>query len=216
MVCKDKVDIAVQAYLSTASTRWKLGNKVLYDLCKEHPEHIDADEIVAKIWLIGRSYAAAIERRKNKQSFTGDFYYEKVAPTILSIGGELDLKLQMLKKYQCPTNESLGAVLDLHGCLTKTFEVLTAMNKRSLASKYLHFHCPEMFFIYDSRANKAMRKFVEKGKENLNNYISADRDMEYTDFCARAMELKDYIYFEYERKLTPRELDELLLYNNGS
>ena len=43
---------------------WSLGNSVLYDLCKTYPTHKDKKSIVAKIWLIGRAYAAAIERRK--------------------------------------------------------------------------------------------------------------------------------------------------------
>ena len=42
---------------------WDLGNKVLYDLCSSYPYHKTDEEIIAKIWLIGRSYAAAIERR---------------------------------------------------------------------------------------------------------------------------------------------------------
>ena len=51
-------------YLSNANSRWEYGNSVLYRMCKEQPEHKDIDVIVGKIWLIGRSYAAAIERRK--------------------------------------------------------------------------------------------------------------------------------------------------------
>lgn len=50
---------------------WDLGNRVLYDLCQSHPEHTRDDEIVAKIWLIGRSYAASIERRKNAMGSAG-------------------------------------------------------------------------------------------------------------------------------------------------
>jgi len=42
-----------------------LGNTVLYDLCKSYPRHDEEDVIASKIWLIGRAYAAAIERGKN-------------------------------------------------------------------------------------------------------------------------------------------------------
>jgi len=44
---------------------WDLGNRILYDMCQSYPGHSKDDEIVAKIWLIGRSYAASIERRRN-------------------------------------------------------------------------------------------------------------------------------------------------------
>lgn len=212
MIYEDKADHAVEAYLSSKSTRWQLGNQVLYDLCKEHPSHTDADEIVAKIWLIGRSYAAAIERRKNVGSFSGDFYYEAVAPAILSVSEELDDGIQRLKMCQWLNDNTLDDVLDLHGYLTKTFGKLTNMDKRSLASKYLHFHCPDMFFIYDSRASTAINKLVKKGKENLYKHISAERDMVYTDFCVKAVELRSYIDSAHGIKLTPRELDDLLLY----
>ena len=51
-----------------APSPWNVGNKVLYDLCRERPLHTDTQAVLAKIWLIGRAYAAAIERRKNKTS----------------------------------------------------------------------------------------------------------------------------------------------------
>jgi hypothetical protein len=35
---------------------------------------------------------------------------------------------------------------------------LTGLEKRALASKYLHFHLPRLFFIYDSRAAGVMRR----------------------------------------------------------
>jgi len=62
---------------------------VLYDLCKQHPLHTDADEIVGKVWLIGRSYAAAIERCKNADSFDGDFYYDVAAHAIIEAGNSI-------------------------------------------------------------------------------------------------------------------------------
>lgn len=54
-----------KSYLNSTNSRWEYGNSVLYRMCEEEPEHKEIDVIVGKIWLIGRSYAAAIERRKN-------------------------------------------------------------------------------------------------------------------------------------------------------
>ncbi|MCI0640696.1 MAG: hypothetical protein L0Y72_16605 [Gemmataceae bacterium] len=53
---------------------WDLGNAALYDLCQEHPGHKKRDEIIAKIWLIGRSYSASIERRRHVYPSDGEFY----------------------------------------------------------------------------------------------------------------------------------------------
>lgn len=46
---------------------WDVGNSVLYDMCRKYPNHGKEDEIIAKVWLIGCSYSAAIERRRNRQ-----------------------------------------------------------------------------------------------------------------------------------------------------
>jgi hypothetical protein len=74
----------VQAALESESV-WDLGNEVLYKLCDDHPGHTANNAIIAKVWLIGRSYAAAIERRREKGEFSGDeFYVKHVAPCIRS------------------------------------------------------------------------------------------------------------------------------------
>jgi hypothetical protein len=59
---------------------WDIGNRALYALCREFPRHERAPEIVAKVWLIGRSYAAAIERGQQSDLLGDDFYTEVVAP----------------------------------------------------------------------------------------------------------------------------------------
>lgn len=53
---------------------WDIGNRILYDMCGAHPEHSQDGEIVAKVWLIGRSYAASIERCRNAKHIGDDFY----------------------------------------------------------------------------------------------------------------------------------------------
>ena len=139
---------------------WRFGNDVLYRMCDEEPLHQDADVVVGKLWLIGRSYAAAIERRKNKQESSDDFYYTEVAPKMLSIGKELDERLSELKKFEELSDDTIDMALNTHKYLTDVFYEITQLEKRSLASKYLHFHCPSMFWIYDSRANAAIRKHI--------------------------------------------------------
>ena len=63
-----------KSYLNITNSRWEYGNSVLYRMCEEEPEHKQIDVIVGKIWIIGRSYAAAIERRKNAVVVGDDFY----------------------------------------------------------------------------------------------------------------------------------------------
>ena len=135
-------------YLDRENSRWEFGNKILYKMCEEYPLHKDADVLSGKILLIGRSYAAAIERRKNADDYKGDdFYYDVVAPKMLEIGDELDNRIEFLKNNTGVIFDCIPEILSTHKFLMDAFKEMTGLEKRSLASKYLHFHCPEKFFI---------------------------------------------------------------------
>ena len=196
-------------YLKCNDTRWEFGNRVLYDMCQQNPYHNQSDIIVGKIWIIGRSYAAAIERRKNAKESNDDFYYEVVAPKMLEIGSELDLRLTKLRTAENSVNDNAKAILETHKLLMDTFYGLTGLEKRSLASKYLHFHCPEMFFIYDSRARLGMNKYVKYPDRKILNGIECDR--EYGDFFCRMIEFQNYIHNKLGIYQSPRQLDSFLL-----
>ena len=60
----------------------------------------------------------------------------------------------------------------------------------------------------------SIRRLIMKGRDSLNKHIAFGRDMEYTDFCVRMLELREYISDKYGHKMAPRELDNLLLYHN--
>jgi hypothetical protein len=132
---------------STENDIWAFGNNVLYRLCQEYPKHDKPDIIVAKIWLIGRSYAAAIERRN--PAFDGgipndSFYENRVAPALIAL--EIDRRIDSLRQFDSVNRETIPAILQTHGHLMDIFNKITGKNKRSLASKYLHFHLPNHFF----------------------------------------------------------------------
>jgi len=61
-----------------------LGNGVLYDMCKEYADHIVPEAIYAKLWLIGRSYSAAIER--NKSGEKTEVIYRNTVDELIKIG----------------------------------------------------------------------------------------------------------------------------------
>jgi len=107
--------------------KWSFGNGILYDMCRENSEHICAEVIIGKIWLIGRSYAAAIERRKKfNESDVGDnFYCNVVAPKMLEIGPELDRRINNLKQFDCIRKEHLKEIVDTHLFLTNIFSDIT-------------------------------------------------------------------------------------------
>lgn len=162
---------------------------------------------MAKIWLIGRSYAAAIERRKKAKEYNDTFYTEVVGPTIMK--SEIDKWVEALSKFSFPTLDNIENILTVHGSLMKLIKEMTGMEKRSLTSKYLHFHKPNLFFIYDSRAMESIRKLIPPTKTKFT--MRSNIDVEYAKFYFRCIKLRDEIKEKFDTHLTPRELDKILL-----
>lgn len=205
------VENQYKEYLAQKNSRWEFGNSILYQMCEENPLHNDADVLIGKIWLIGRSYAAAIERRKNADDYQGDdFYYDAVAPKMLEIGDELDSRIEALKNNTSFISDCVPEILSTHKFLMDAFTELTGLEKRSLASKYLHFHCPDKFFIYDSRAKTAIGKIVKRPDKKILTKI-AEYDAEYGDFVCRMLELQKYLDKKLGVYEKPRSIDSFLL-----
>ena len=198
---------------ATEEDTWRFGNQVLYDMCSNNLKHKDENIIVGKVWIIGRVYAAAIERRKNaSESKSGDdFYFNAVAPKIKEIGGELDSRIETLNRYNEITEDNLAQILDTHKLLTDVYYEITKQNKRSLASKYLHFHAPNMFYIYDSGADKAIRKYVSLDTSMKEKLKHNRTDEFYLEFVIRMFTLRNYIKEKYGIYLSPRQIDAFLL-----
>lgn len=186
---------------------WDFGNSVLYRLCKQHSGHSEASIATAKVWLIGRSYSAAIERRRPTESEPGNFYRDRVAPELIK--SDLDNRLASLKKFRRIADGSLSEIIDTHKYVTDLFQRISGQNKRSLASKYLHFHVPELFFIYDSVANKGISKLSHfTGRASLRFEYE---DNQYRKFVEKCISLRQHIHAHHDVLLTTRQLDRLLL-----
>ena len=188
---------------------WDLGNQVLYDLCNDYFTHDTAQKIVAKTWLIGRSYAVALERRRNKTEINDNFYIESVVPAFMS--SQLDTILADVRNLESSIENS-KVILESHFYLTKRLKEITDLDKRSFSSKYLHFHCPRAFFIYDTRAVGAIKTFIPKLSNELKEYIKTlNVDMEYAKFFFRCLLFQKEIVNTYQIILAPREIDNLLV-----
>ena len=195
-------------YAHESSSLWDFGDSILYDMCRQNPEHKRDGVIIGKVWLIGRSYAAAIERRRDGIYKGTDFYRDVVAPKMKEFGPKLDKRIARINSGKADT----AYILETHKLLTDVFSEMTALNKRSLASKYLHFHCPASIYIYDSRARQAINKLVRRPDKSILRTCTVYDD-EYADFCCRVAELVSF--FEANNIVTdpePRLIDRFLLY----
>lgn len=184
---------------------WDLGNQTLYNLCLKHPDHRSVDVIVAKMWLIGRSYASSIERRRDSQSAKGDdFYLDTVGPRMKRSG--VDMWFGVIRELRRP---DLSVVVPVHKRLTDVFREISGLEMRSLASKYLHFHFPRAVYIYDERASRAIRLTQPRLRRKA---PTCDRyDKTYARFFQGCTPFRDELEQLLGRAVSPREVDKVLL-----
>ncbi len=189
---------------------WDFGNGVLYEMCRENFYHKETDKILSKVWLIGRAYSAAIERRRNKVTINDNFYIDKVAPTFK--GSEIDSYLSELRNHNKLTIENLPLILKAHNYLTQLTASITDLEKRSFSSKYLHFHLPNLFFIYDSRVVDSLRHFIGKVPRSMDFIFESDSvDKEYAKFVCKSFVIRNGIMDNYNIDLTLRQFDNILI-----
>ncbi len=190
---------------------WDFGNDILYKLCRDNFHHKDESHVLAKVLFIGRIYAAAVERRKNKaDEINDDFYLDVVIPTFKNSG--LDERLDILNRIIEPTIDDLPLILETHNYLTTTLFGITGLDKRSFSSKYLHFHLPNLYFIYDSRALKGLRSFISRVPKEYNRFIHlGDVDEEYSKFYCKCHAIKRQAELNYNTSLSNREFDNILI-----
>jgi len=169
-------------------------SRALYDMCFFHRHHFQ-DEIVAdKLRLIGRLYA----EYGAGLGFSPELGAHRLSKSpvdrwfsTLASAEELDSWL----------------LLELHKRVMDVFADLPESEARSLAAKYLHFHFPELFFIHDSRVDRAARRLA--GGE-CGFLAMGDLDPVYGRFHACCRKLAEWMAPELGRRLSPRELDRVL------
>jgi hypothetical protein len=205
----------IAAAQSESEDPWAFGNGVVYRVCKKYPSHKEVDIVIGKIWIIGRTYAAAVERRKipasNQKVDVDSFYRNHVAPRL--IASEIDLKLRRILQHREFSEDAVTPILDAHQHFMTVLRRLTGDNKRSLASKYLHFHAPRHVPIFDDGAETALARLTSSQKLR---HAPSRFDHQYTRFVLLLLELRDQIEKEYGNRFSPRALDRLLRRHDAS
>jgi hypothetical protein len=184
-------------------TIWDTANSVLYRLCRRHPRHTEDAVIVAKLWLIGRAYAAAIERGVSGK-YSGDKLYTHLVTRILK-GSKIDVILDEIRALRRPKAEIVVAA---HQAIVKVLRCISGHNNPSLASKYMHFHCPRVVYIYDMRAATAIRQVT--GRVKLPPALAKLKNP-YAAFHVRCEVYRRELEKKLDRKVTPRDVDKVLL-----
>ncbi len=192
------------AYLPST---WDVGNDWLYKLCETYPKHTDVGEVAAKIWLIGRAYSAAAERGTSGKG-NGETYIRKLAASFVTRKADQYLKA-LPRKPACFSN-NLDRVVKAHTCIESIFAD-KGLRRVSLTSKYLHFHRPDLFPIYDSRAAAAIAQVTPDHRFTEYELLSDHASSRYGKFCTRCAWLADEMKRQTNKTPTLRQLDSMLL-----
>lgn len=187
---------------------WDVGNEWLYTLCETYPAHTVKAEIAAKIWLIGRAYSAAAERGVAGKGQAGKYIVEL---SQRFIDQKADRHLKRLPKPIADFREHLNLVVDVHHSIEAIFSIEDELGRVSLTSKYLHFHRPDLFPIYDSRASKAIAQIAPDSRFSDYEVSTGHATSRYGKFVVRTAWLLDQMAELLEYMPTLRQLDNLLL-----
>lgn len=169
-------------------------SRALYDLCFFHRHHGNDELVADKLRLIARLYA--------EYSPGLGFSPER---------GAHCLAKSPVDRWFCTlaTAERLEGwlLLEMHKRVMDVFADLPEAEARSLASKYLHFHFPELFYIHDSVVDRAARHLAQGDCGFL---AMSDYDPVYGRFHACCRKLAERLGPELGRRLSPREMDRVL------
>ena len=208
----------LKKYFSKAESMnyyWKIGNDILYKMCKKYPYHKDDVEVIAKIWLIGRSYAASIERgaKDENNNKPEELIYEETVPKIFSeYRNKIDEALSKISK------SDLQQIFYTYDLVLKCLHKVSNKWNRSLTSKYLHFHQPDYFYLMDSRAKIGLHNVLEAlsinnriKKTEITMYSVSTESEEYVKFYLKCQLCHKELEKEFNCKLSTREIDNLML-----
>ncbi|MBL0233821.1 MAG: hypothetical protein IPQ08_09165 [Chitinophagaceae bacterium] len=189
---------------------WEITNKTIYGLCKKYPDHEKTEEIVAKVIIIGRVYAAALERGKATRHGKGDNFYRIAVPAIMRKFFSSPVTKNIIAKIR--NKNTPEDAIHLHNQLMKRLKPLRKMNKVSFVSKYLHFHFPKSYYIYDSRANVGLPIVEKLFDRRIEINKTLKKTTKYGQFYTKSEFARNLIQKSLNIKLSHREFDSLLLF----
>lgn len=176
----------------------EFGNQVLYEMCAMRPLHDDPPTIFSKLWLIGKAYSVALERK------AGDPDVVHKASRVLA-SGKLDEIISTVDHVEFVDHDNLREVVEAHSRFNNLLKQVTSRNRPSFAAKYLHFHRPNAFLIYDSVVDRNVRKNMPRKRYQIPPEWK-EYHPGYAAFSLRALDFRD----REVPGVSPRNLDRLL------
>ena len=143
---------------------WDYANNVLYDMCKSGLSDCNKEVIAGRLLIIGRTYAATLERNKSPKEYNNDTYQ------LYSCVADLDVWKTITTELKGIKNTNKDEIIKAHYKVVEEIKKKGTNNKVSLVSKFMHFHWPSHFFIYDEQARRAIT-FLTPGRKTLSDNL---------------------------------------------
>lgn len=171
---------------------WRKVDSLLYELCKKFPDHDYLNHVFVKVSAIDRFYNAWLYRKRVR--------YIDVAKKLQN--SNIDVQLSRMRNRLTSKNimDVVDAVNIVADCRSKGHFVV-------FASKYLHFHKPNIFPILDKFAEDKMREISKKGGRHLGRCACKNR---YECFCRQLIELRVTLRITTGRKFSLSDFDKFL------
>jgi hypothetical protein len=173
---------------------WRQIDKFLEDMCKKFPDHSNLNEVILKVTAIDRLYRAMLyRRRRNYRKIALGLMDSNIDDVLKHINGSLNLK-------------NLPKVLEAAG-IVAGFGNPKRPRYWVFASKYLHFHKPRLFPLFDSNAKKKCNSIANR--LGLRNQSKVNKNP-YEAFCRQLLALQGILTRESGYKPSLSDFDKFL------
>jgi hypothetical protein len=168
-----------------------IANRVLYDMCQKYPSLNNVNQLSAKCFIIGRSYAVSPQRGViNGTGGMNYMFFDQYASTLLmefqkiSHIPDMDEHIKKLSTIRIDSFDTLVKGLEMVILFNESsysaIKDWGGKNTISFATKLLHFHLPQLVYIKDqySFANaktlftQTTKKLIEEDYEFLANKLT--------------------------------------------
>lgn len=155
-----------------------LANTILYNMCKNYPLLLDKAQLVAKTFLIGRSYAVSPQRGVPKPNdgmnyHFFDHYTENLISELKVNNHNLDIDINIRNLNNIKTVNIASIILGLKLIILfneASYKSIIALggnnNSISFSTKLLHFHLPNHIYIKDSYSFINAKKTISNSTKN--------------------------------------------------
>ena len=190
-----------------------VSNQMLYNAVKSNPSNLDAPQIIGKLMLIGRTYSAAVERRRTSNAVQDNRQgLEVIIEAACAIANSnVESQMALVGKTERLSRERITDAVELHSAVCAALRKANQRSNSSLASKYLHFHRPAFFPIVDSYVREGWWWIMDSLGEKNEGWSVFGQVERYGNWCERVLSLQQKLERHLRKPVSLRQIDNYML-----